>query len=220
MPAVCRKDTTNTVILAKKYKRVNGEFLTRAFLYEHFFSLIRVHAESLHTFNFPLERFLHIAYTVGMSTAGTKMIAQNKKARFNYTVTESLECGIELKGTEVKSVKAGNISFPDAFAEISNGEVWLKQLHISEYAFSSVFNHDPDRPKKLLLHRDEIKRLNRKVEEKGVTLIPLDFYLKNGRVKVNLGLCRGKKQYDKRSDIRERDIQRDMQRDFRKGLNG
>ena len=148
------------------------------------------------------------------------MIAQNKKARFNYTITESLECGIELKGTEVKSVKAGNISFPDAFAEMINGEVWLKQMHISEYFYSSVFNHEPDRPKKLLLHRDEIKRLNRKVEEKGVTLIPLDFYLKNGRVKVNLGLCRGKKQYDKRADIRERDVQRDMQREFRKGLNG
>lgn len=148
------------------------------------------------------------------------MIAQNKKARFNYTITESLECGIELKGTEVKSVKAGNISFPDAFAEIINGEVWLKQMHISEYFYSSVFNHEPDRPKKLLLHRDEIKRLNRKIEEKGVTLIPLDFYLKNGRVKVNLGLCRGKKQYDKRADIRERDVQRDMQREFRKGLNG
>ena len=148
------------------------------------------------------------------------MIAQNKKARFNYTITESLECGIELKGTEVKSVKAGNISFPDAFAEIINREVWLKQMHISEYFYSSVFNHEPDRPKKLLLHRDEIKRLNRKVEEKGVTLIPLDFYLKNGRVKVNLGLCRGKKQYDKRADIRERDVQRDMQREFRKGLNG
>ncbi len=148
------------------------------------------------------------------------MIAQNKKARFNYTITESLECGIELKGTEVKSVKAGNISFPDAFAEIINGEVWLKQMHISEYFYSSVFNHEPDRPKKLLLHRDEIKRLNRKVEEKGVTLIPLDFYLKNGKVKVNLGLCRGKKQYDKRADIRERDVQRDMQREFRKGLNG
>ncbi|WP_428768509.1 SsrA-binding protein SmpB [Treponema sp. HNW] len=155
-----------------------------------------------------------------MNTAGVKMIAQNRKARFNYTITESLECGIELKGTEVKSVKAGNISFPDAFAEIIDGEVWLKQMHISEYFYSSVFNHEPDRPKKLLLHRDEIKRLNRKVEEKGVTLIPLDFYLKNGRVKVNLGLCRGKKQYDKRADIRERDVQRDMQRDFRKGLNG
>jgi len=155
-----------------------------------------------------------------MNTAGIKMIAQNKKARFNYTITESLECGIELKGTEVKSVKAGNISFPDAFAEIINGEVWLKQMHISEYFYSSVFNHEPDRPKKLLLHRDEIKRLNRKIEEKGVTLIPLDFYLKNGRVKVNLGLCRGKKQYDKRADIRERDVQRDMQREFRKGLNG
>ena len=148
------------------------------------------------------------------------MIAQNKKARFNYTVTESLECGIELKGTEVKSVKAGNISFPDAFAEIINGEVWLKQMHISEYFYSSAFNHDPDRPKKLLLHRDEIKRLNRKVEEKGVTLIPLDFYLKNGRVKVNLGLCRGKKQYDKRDTIRVRDMDREAAREFRREING
>ena len=164
--------------------------------------------------------FSHIAYTVGMNSAGIKMIAQNKKARFNYTVEDSIECGIELKGTEVKSVKAGNISFPDAFAEITDGQVWVKQMHIGEYVYSSVFNHNPNRPKKLLLHKDEIKRLNRKVEEKGVTLIPLEFYLKNGRVKLTLGLCRGKKQYDKRADIRERDVKRDIQRDFRRGLNG
>lgn len=91
---------------------------------------------------------------------------------------------------------------------------------MAEYSFSSIFNHDPDRPKKLLLHRDEIKRLVRKVEEKGCTLIPLDFYLKNGRIKVNLGVCRGKKQFDKRADIRDRDVKRDMQREFRKGLQG
>ena len=91
---------------------------------------------------------------------------------------------------------------------------------MAEYSFSSIFNHDPDRPKKLLLHRDEIKRLVRKVEEKGCTLIPLDFYLKNGRIKVNLGICRGKKQFDKRADIRDRDVKRDMQREFRKGLQG
>ncbi len=146
------------------------------------------------------------------------MIAQNKKARFNYTIEDSYECGIVLEGTEVKSFKSGNISFPDAFAEIQNGEVWLKGLHISEYSFSSIFNHNPDRPKKLLLHKDEIKRLTRKVEEKGCTLIPLDFYLKNGRIKVSLGVCKGKKQFDKRADIKERDIKRDLQREFRKGL--
>ena len=149
---------------------------------------------------------------------GKKIIAQNKKARFNYSIEDSIECGIVLEGTEVKSFKTGNISFPDSFAEIQKGEVWVKNLHISEYPFSSVFNHDPDRPKKLLLKRDEIKRLERKVEEKGFTLVPLDFYLKNGRVKVNLGVCRGKKQYDKRADIRERDVKRDLQREFRKGL--
>lgn len=147
-----------------------------------------------------------------------KLIAQNKKARFNYSVDETYECGLVLEGTEVKSFKAGNISFPDAFAEIQKGEVWVKGLHIAEYSYSSVFNHNPDRPKKLLLHRDEIKRLIRKVEEKGYTLIPLDFYLKNGRIKVTLGLCKGKKQFDKRADIRERDVKRDMQREFRKGL--
>lgn len=147
-----------------------------------------------------------------------KLIAQNKKARFNYSVDETYECGLVLEGTEVKSFKAGNISFPDAFAEIQKGEVWIKGLHIAEYSYSSVFNHNPDRPKKLLLHRDEIKRLTRKVEEKGYTLIPLDFYLKNGRIKVTLGLCKGKKQFDKRANIRERDVKRDMQREFRKGL--
>ena len=109
---------------------------------------------------------------------GKKLIAENRKARFNYFVEDTYECGIALVGTEVKSVKGGNISFPDAFAEIINGEVYLKNFHISEYSFSSIFNHNPDRPKKLLLHKEEIKRLIRKVEEKGYTLIPLDFYIK------------------------------------------
>lgn len=151
---------------------------------------------------------------------GRKYIAQNKKAHFNYSIEDSLEAGIVLEGTEVKSVKEGSISFADSFAIIENGEVWVQNLHISPYSYSSIFNHDPDRKKKLLLNRDEIKRLTRKVEEKGFTLIPLDFYLKNGRVKMTLGLCKGKKLYDKRADIREKDINRDMARDFRKGLQG
>jgi len=146
---------------------------------------------------------------------GKKIIAVNRKARFDYTIDESLECGIELLGTEVKSFRDGKISFPDAWAEIQNREVWLRQLRIAENPFSSVFNHDPDRRKKLLLHRDEIKRLTRKTEEKGFTLIPLCFYFKNGRVKVELGLCKGKKQFDKRADIRERDIKREVSREFR-----
>ncbi len=149
-----------------------------------------------------------------------KIIAENRKARFDYFIEDTYECGIVLEGTEVKSVKNGNISFPDAFAEITNGEVWVKNFHISEYSFSSIFNHDPDRPKKLLLHADEIKRLTRRVEEKGCTLIPLDFYLKDGRVKLTLGVCKGKKMYDKRAAIKDRDVQRDIQREFAGKLRG
>ncbi len=151
---------------------------------------------------------------------GKKVIAENRKARFDYFIEETYECGIELLGTEVKSVKNGSISFPDAFAEIQNGQIFMKNFHITEYSYSSVFNHDPDRAKKLLLHKEEIKRIERKVSMKGYTLIPLDFYLKNGRVKMTLGICRGKKQYDKRATIKDRDVQRDMQREFRKGLDG
>lgn len=149
---------------------------------------------------------------------GSKKIAENRKARFNYFVEDSIECGVVLEGTEVKSVKSGNISFSDSFAEIINSEVWLKNFHISEYSFSSVFNHNPARPKKLLLHRDQIKRLVRKTDEKGYTLIPLDVYLKNGRVKISLGVCKGKKLFDKRETIKSRDIERDIARDFKKSL--
>ena len=155
-----------------------------------------------------------------MGQLGTKLIAENRKARFDYTIDDSIECGVVLQGTEVKSVKDGKISFPDSFAEIVKDEVWLKNFHISEYVYSSIFNHNPDRPKKLLLHREQIKRLQRKVEEKGYTLIPLSFYLKNGRLKVSLGVCKGKKQFDKRNTIKDRDNQRDIQREFRKGLKG
>ena len=124
---------------------------------------------------------------------GVKVIAVNRKARHDYSVDETYECGIELLGTEVKSFRDGKISFPDAWAEVVSGEVWLRSLRVSENPFSSVFNHDPDRKKRLLLNRDEIKRIHRKVEEKGYTLIPLSFYFKKGKVKVDLGLCKGKR---------------------------
>ena len=149
---------------------------------------------------------------------GTKLIAKNRKAYFDYAVDDTIEAGIALVGTEVKSVKDGRISFPDAWAEIIKGEVWLHQFQIAENPFSSIFNHDPMRKKKLLLHKDEIKRLERKVEEKGFTLIPLSFYLKNGRLKVEIGVCKGKKSFDKRADIRERDVRRDTEREFRHGF--
>ncbi|MDR2541991.1 MAG: SsrA-binding protein SmpB [Treponema sp.] len=148
-----------------------------------------------------------------------KIIAKNRKAWFDYSVDETYECGIELLGTEVKSFRDGKISFPDAWAEVAGGEVWLRSLRIAENPFSSVFNHDPDRRKRLLLHKDEIKRINRKVEEKGYTLIPLKFYFKKSRVKVELGLCKGKKAYDKRAGIREKDLKREVEREFRGRLH-
>ncbi|MDR1565749.1 MAG: SsrA-binding protein SmpB [Treponema sp.] len=150
---------------------------------------------------------------------GVKIIAVNRKARHDYSVDDTYECGIELLGTEVKSFRDSRISFPDAWAEVIDGEVWIRSLRIAENPFSSVFNHDPDRKKRLLLHRDEIKRIARKTEEKGYTLIPLSFYFKKGRVKVELGLCKGKKMYDKRADIRERDVKRETEREFRRSLN-
>jgi SsrA-binding protein len=148
---------------------------------------------------------------------GVKVVAVNRRARFDYSIDESFECGVVLLGTEVKSIKDGKLSFPDAFAEVRDGEVWMRNFHISEYPFSSAaFQHDPDRQKKLLLKAQEIKRIDRRVREKGYTLIPLSVYLKRGLVKVELGLCKGKKLYDKRADIRERDLDRDMRRDFRR----
>lgn len=161
-----------------------------------------------------------IVYNIMIMSEGRKVISENRKARFDYFIEDSYECGIALEGTEVKSVKNGNISYPDGFAEVVNGEIFLKNFHISEYAFSSIFNHNPDRPKKLLLHKEEIKKISRKIEQKGYTLIPLDVYLKDGRVKVSLGVCKGKKQFDKRETIKNRDINRDIQREFSAKLRG
>jgi SsrA-binding protein len=144
-----------------------------------------------------------------------KVVALNRRARFDYSVEDSFECGIVLVGSEVKSIKDGRISFPDAYAEVRDAEIWLKNFRIAEYVFSSTFGHDPDRPKKLLLHAQEIKRIDRRVREKGNTLVPLSIYLKRGLVKVELGLCKGKKAYDKRADIKERDVERDLRREFR-----
>lgn len=151
-----------------------------------------------------------------MSNTSIKILADNRKARFNYAVEESLEVGIELKGTEVKSMRAGKFSFTDSFAVITNDdELVLQKLHISAYDFGNRFNHEPDRHRKLLAHKAEIIKLRRKVDEKGMTLIPLKFYLKGGRVKLELGICKGKKLHDKRESIKSRDVKRDLQRDFK-----
>ena len=143
---------------------------------------------------------------------GRKLLASNRRARFNYTVDETLECGIELQGTEVKSMKEGKFSFSDSYAKIETGELWLVGLHITPYKFGNIHNHDPERPRKLLAHRKEIKRLGRKVGERGLTLVPLSFYLKSGLVKLELGVCRGKKTVDKRQAVKEREGKRDVAR--------
>ena len=146
---------------------------------------------------------------------GIKVLGDNRRARHEYSIDETVECGIELRGTEVKSVKGAQFSFRDSYARIENGELWLLSFHITPYAFGNIHNHDPDRPRKLLAHKDEIEHLRRKVEEKGLTLIPLRFYLKRGFVKVAIGVARGKKLYDKRDDIKKRDQRRDTEREMR-----
>lgn len=143
------------------------------------------------------------------------LLGDNRKARHLYTIEDSLECGIELVGTEVKSIKAAHFNFTDAFVEINESELWLRNFQITPYTHGGVFNHASDRPRRLLAHKKEILKLEKKVNEKGVTLIPLKFYLSNGRVKVEVGLCRGKKMHDKRDTIKQRDIQRDLDREVR-----
>lgn len=146
---------------------------------------------------------------------GIKSIATNKKAFFNYFVEEKIECGLVLEGSEVKSIRAGNLSFLDSFAQIVKGEVFLYNLNIGKYTHSSAFTPDSLRIKKLLLKKDEIKRLIRKTSVKGYTLIPIEFYFKNSMVKVKLGLCKGKKLYDKKEAIKERDTARLAERELR-----
>ncbi|MGO9308675.1 MAG: SsrA-binding protein SmpB [Spirochaetia bacterium] len=146
---------------------------------------------------------------------GIKVLGVNRKARFNYSIEESFECGLSLVGTEVKSIKEGRISFADSYALVQNGELWLIDFHVTPYAYGNRVNHDPLRKRKLLVHRKEIKRLKRITDEKGLTLVPLKFYLKRGYVKCELGIAKGKKLFDKRDDIRKRDQKRELEREFR-----
>jgi len=139
-------------------------------------------------------------------------IAENRKARFNYHIEDVYEAGLVLKGTEVKSLRLGRANIKDAYAKIKNGEVFVYQMHISPYTFAYYDNHDPLRPRKLLLHKREIKRLYGKANEQGASLIPLRLYFKNGKVKISLALARGKRKYDKRESIRRRDEQRVLER--------
>ena len=148
-----------------------------------------------------------------MNSDTIKMIAQNKKARHDYFIHDEYEAGLVLVGSEVKSLRAGRANLKDAYGKIKNGEVYVYQMHISPYPYSYYNNHDPLRPRKLLLHNHEIKKLYGKLNEKGMSLIPLKLYFKDGKVKLTLGVAKGKKKYDKRETIRERDEKRDQDRD-------
>ena len=139
---------------------------------------------------------------------GIKVVTENRKARHDYFVDEVIEAGIVLQGTEVKSLRAGRVNLKDSYATIDNGEVFLHNAHISEYEYGNRNNHDPLRSRKLLLHREEIQKLIGRTRDKGYTLIPLKIYFRNGKAKVELALAKGKRQYDKRQAIAERDARR------------
>ena len=147
-----------------------------------------------------------------MEKKAKRAIAINRRARYDYFIEDDYEAGIVLKGTEVKSLRLGKANIKDAYARVVNGEVFVYQLHIGPYPFAYYGNHDPLRTRKLLLHRQEIKRLYSKVNEKGHTLVPLKLYFKGGKVKLSIGLVKGKRQYDKRESIKRRDEKRDLDR--------
>ena len=152
--------------------------------------------------------------------AGEKIIAQNKTARLNYFIGDTYEAGIVLVGTEVKSIREGRVNLKDSYAVVKEGEVWLHEMHVSPYSHGNRYNHEPLRTRKLLLHNREIKKLYGKSREKGLTLVPLKVYFKNGKVKVEIGVGSGKKLYDKREDMKQKDDRRDMQRAMRERNRG
>ena len=146
---------------------------------------------------------------------GIKTVAQNRKAYHDYFVEEKYECGIALFGTEVKSIRQGKVNLKESWAQVRKGEVWVEGMHISPYEQGNIYNRDPLRAKKLLLHKSEIRKLDGLVMRQGFTLIPLEMYLKDGMVKVQLGLCKGKQLHDKRDSMAQRDSQREIQRALR-----
>ncbi len=152
---------------------------------------------------------------MGKNKEPRKIIASNKKARHDYFLDEYYEAGIALVGTEVKSLRGGGCSLKEAWVRIQNGEVWIYQMHIAPYEKGNIMNKDPLRPRKLLLHKTEIRKLEQKMKEKGYTIVPVEAYFKNSRVKIEIALARGKKLYDKRADIAKRDQMREAERDFK-----
>ncbi len=150
-----------------------------------------------------------------MRTKGIKTVADNRKARHEYFILESFEAGIELVGTEVKSIRNGSVNLKDSWCSIDNGEIFIKGMHISPYEKGNIFNRDPLRVRKLLMHKREINKLFGSVKQDGLTLIPLSLYFKDSRVKVQIGLCKGKKLYDKREDSAKRDAKREIDRNLK-----
>ena len=148
-------------------------------------------------------------------TEGRKLIANNKKAYFDYFIEDKYEAGIELHGTEVKSLRMGKCSIKEAYVRIENGQVYVCNMNITPYEKGNIFNRDPIRPKKLLMHKDEIRKLTGKISEKGFTIVPLQVYFKDGRAKIEIGLARGKKLYDKRQDIAKKDQRREAEKEFK-----
>ncbi|MBQ1598680.1 MAG: SsrA-binding protein SmpB [Lachnospiraceae bacterium] len=152
---------------------------------------------------------------MGKNKEPRKIIASNKKARHDYFLDEYYEAGIALVGTEVKSLRAGGCSLKEAWVRIQNGEIWIYQMHIAPYEKGNIMNKDPLRPRKLLLHKAEILKLEQKMKEKGYTIVPVEAYFKDSKVKIEIALARGKKLYDKRADIAKRDQMREAERDFK-----
>lgn len=150
-----------------------------------------------------------------MSKETMKLVANNKKAYHDYFVDEKIEAGLVLHGTEVKSLRMGKCSIKESFIRIENGEMFVYGMHISPYEKGNIFNKDPLRVKKLLLHKSEINKLTGKIKEKGFTIVPLQVYFKDGRAKMEIGLCRGKKLYDKRQDIAKKDMKREAEKEFK-----
>ncbi|MDD6147608.1 MAG: SsrA-binding protein SmpB [Lachnospiraceae bacterium] len=150
-----------------------------------------------------------------MAKDSKKLIANNPKSRHDYFLDEYIEAGLELVGTEVKSLRTGKCSIKEAWVRIQNGEVYIYQMHISPYEKGNIFNRDPLRPRRLLLHKNEILKLSQKIKEKGYTLVPVEVYFKGSRVKIEIALARGKKNYDKRRDIANKDQKREALRDFK-----
>jgi SsrA-binding protein len=154
----------------------------------------------------------------GKRKAGAGDVATNRRARHKFEFVERFEAGIQLKGSEVKSLREGKAQLADSYAVVEGGEVWLRNLHISPYAPASHQNHDPDRPRKLLLHRHEIERLFGKTQQRGLTLVPTRIYFKGPHAKVELALARGKEGRDRRREIAERDMRREVEREFRRRM--